>query len=47
MEGFIYLTAKESPYPVYQGTKNLDNFPIIPIGMLDLWRKSNDEPWEF
>ena len=41
MEGFIYR-AVDPQYPVYIGDKKTEEFPKLPIGMLDLWRKTDD-----
>ncbi len=41
MEGFNYR-VNDTPYPVYHGNKIDETFPIIPIGMLDIWRSEND-----
>ncbi len=41
MEGFNYR-VNDTIYPVYQNGKVSDTFPIIPIGMLDIWRSEND-----
>ena len=42
MEGFRYR-VDESPFPVFRGAKRLDGkeVPLIPIGMLDVWRQQN------
>lgn len=47
MEGFRYLTVKESPYKVYdtKANKEVDTFPILPVGMLDLWRHDDSDPF--
>jgi len=39
MEGFRYR-VDDTKFPVYQGSTKLNKgaFPIIPIGMLDIWR---------
>ena len=37
MDGFRYR-VDSSPYPVYRGKQRLVDFPVIPIGMLDVWR---------
>lgn len=42
MEGFRYR-VNDSCYPVYKEGKKLEDFPIIPIGMLDIWRGEQDE----
>jgi hypothetical protein len=47
MEGFRYR-VNETPFPVYRGGKRLsgEEVPIIPIGMLDVWRQQNvDDEW--
>ena len=38
MEGFRYR-VNDTCFPVYRGSKALCEFPIIPIGMLDVWRQ--------
>lgn len=47
MEGFRYRTVQDlSPYPVFKGKENVsEKFPVLPIGMLDLWRKDDEDPW--
>jgi hypothetical protein len=47
MEGFRYRTVQDvSPYPVYKGRENISaTFPVLPIGMIDLWRKDDEDPW--
>lgn len=42
MEGFRYR-VDESPFPVYRGGKKCEEFPMIPIGMLDVWRQQNND----
>ena len=37
MEGFRYR-VNNTGFPVYKGRKQLSDYPIIPIGMLDIWR---------
>jgi hypothetical protein len=46
MEGFNYR-VNDTAYPVYRGDKPVQDFPIIPIGMLDIWRSENDGNDEF
>ena len=46
MEGFNYR-VNDTAYPVYRGDKPAQDFPIIPIGMLDIWRSENDGNDEF
>ncbi|CDW83396.1 UNKNOWN [Stylonychia lemnae] len=47
MEGFKYR-VNDSVFPVYRGKNNLkEEFPIIPIGMLDIWRSENEEEFNF
>jgi hypothetical protein len=41
MEGFNYR-VNDTVYPVYHEGKLAEKFPIIPIGMLDIWRSEND-----
>jgi hypothetical protein len=46
MEGFRYRVPIESDkaYPVMHGAKDITNdFPIIPTGMLKIWRDENAE----
>jgi len=43
MEGFRYR-VNEGMYPVMRNGKELEGFPIIPIGMLDIWREQEDFP---
>jgi hypothetical protein len=45
MEGFRYRC--KGVFPVYRGVKKLEEFPIIPIGMLDIWRCNNDNEFNF
>jgi hypothetical protein len=40
MDGFRYR-VDATPFPVYRGKQRLEDFPIIPIGMLDVWRSEN------
>ena len=40
MEGFRYR-VNDTAFPVYRGKKKLEDFPIIPIGMLDVWREED------
>lgn len=42
MEGFRYR-VNETPFPVFRGPKRLEpsEVPMIPIGMLDVWRQQN------
>jgi hypothetical protein len=47
MEGFNYRVNDNNIYPVYHGDKPATDFPIIPIGMLDIWRQENDGTDEF
>ena len=44
MEGFIYRTHNDtsSQFPVYQQGKPDSNFPILPVGMRELWAKDED-----
>lgn len=47
MEGFRYR-VNDTVYPVFKGKVNLgEEFPIIPIGMLDIWRSENEEEFNF
>ena len=46
MEGFIYRTV-DPKFPVYIKDKNETQFPKLPIGMLDLWRQTDENPWGF
>ena len=43
MEGFRYLKNDNTVYPVLKGTKLSQDFPIIPVGMLKIWREQDDE----
>lgn len=43
MEGFRYVKNDNTVYPITKGEKMIADFPIIPIGMLDIWREQNDE----
>ena len=46
MEGFRYRTVSSlSPYPVFKGKEIKDSFPVLPIGMLDLLRAADDDPF--
>lgn len=38
MEGFRYR-VDDTAYPVVNGASKCSEFPIIPIGMLDIWRE--------
>lgn len=42
MDGFRYR-INDTCFPVYKGKEKLTEFPIIPIGMLDIWRSENEE----
>lgn len=42
MEGFRYR-VNDTVFPVYRGKVRIDKFPIIPMGMLEIWRSSEDE----
>ena len=44
MEGFRYLKNDNGMYPVFKGepSKPCDEFPIIPVGMLAIWREYDD-----
>lgn len=46
MEGFIYRTV-DPKFPVFVGIENKELFPKLPIGMIDLWRKTDENPWGF
>ena len=39
MEGFRYLKNDNNLYPVLKNGQPIADFPIIPIGMLDIWRE--------
>lgn len=43
MEGFRYR-VDDSKFPVFKSKDQLNNkeFPIIPVGMLDIWRADNE-----
>jgi hypothetical protein len=45
MEGFRYRIASDiSPYPVFNGREDVSSqFPVLPIGMMDLWRKDEED----
>ena len=48
MDGFRYRTIEDlcPQFPVYQGKEMAKKFPVLPVGMLDLWRNSDEEdPW--
>ena len=49
MEGFRYRKVGDlSSYPVFNGKNNVSaDFPVLPIGMMDLWRKDDEDPWGF
>lgn len=47
MEGFRYRVNGDVLYPVFRGKEELKEFPIIPIGMLDIWRSENEEEFNF
>lgn len=48
MEGFRYRVNSDcSPYPVLKQGKEVKDFPVLPIGMLDIWREQMDEDREF
>ena len=38
MEGFRYR-VNDTPFPVAKDGKVVEDFPIIPIGMLKIWRE--------
>ena len=38
MEGFRYR-INDTPFPVAKDSKVVEDFPIIPIGMLNIWRE--------
>ena len=42
MEGFRYR-INDTPFPVAKEGKLVEEFPIIPIGMLKIWREQNEE----
>ena len=47
MEGFRYR-VNDTVYPVFRGKENQkESFPIIPSGMLDIWRSENEEEFNF
>jgi hypothetical protein len=41
MDGFRYR-VNDTIFPVYKGQEIMEKFPIIPIGMLDIWRSDED-----
>lgn len=41
MEGFRYL--KNEIYPVAKDNQLVENYPVIPIGMLTIWREQDNE----
>jgi len=45
MEGFRYRIASDiSPFPVFNGREDVSSkFPVLPIGMMDLWRKDEED----
>ncbi len=47
MEGFRYRVNGDVQYPVFRGKEELKEFPIIPVGMLDIWRSENEEEFNF
>ena len=46
MEGFRYR-INDTMFPVYRGQKKLEDFPIIPNGMLEIWRSETDDDFGF
>ena len=42
MEGFRYLKNPNELYPVLKNGQPCADFPLIPIGMLAIWREEND-----
>ena len=46
MEGFNYR-VNDTVFPVYKGKERLSNFPIIPPGMLGIWRSENESEFNF
>ena len=42
MEGFRYR-VNDSAFPVAKDGKVLEDFPIIPIGMLGIWREQQSD----
>jgi len=46
MEGFRYR-INNTIYPVFKEGKKLTQFPIIPIGMMDVWREDEGDFCDF
>lgn len=46
MEGFRYR-VNDTVFPVYRARQELKDFPIIPIGMIEIWRSENDADFDF
>ena len=44
MEGFRYLKNDNAQYPILKNGKPVEDFPIIPVGMLSIWREYDDCP---
>lgn len=43
MEGFRYLKNDNELYPVARDGSGSIDFPIIPVGMLKIWREQDDD----
>ena len=43
MEGFRYRKNDNTVYPVLKDGQPCPDFPIIPVGMLSIWREQGDE----
>ena len=43
MEGFRYLKNPDELYPVLKDGQPCVDFPLIPIGMLAIWREQDGE----
>ena len=42
MEGFRYLKNDNTVYPVLKDGQPCEDFPIIPVGMLSIWREQDE-----
>ena len=47
MEGFRYRIVDDlcPQFPVFQGREKMQKFPVLPMGMIDLWKNSDNDPW--
>ena len=43
MEGFRYLVNDNTRYPIVKERTPCTDFPIIPVGMLAIWREQEED----